>query len=149
MVGLVVVTHNQLGNAFIDTAEAILGSRPEALVSVSVTSGEDAGKLRRKIARGIRSADQRRGVIILTDMFGGTPSNLSYSFLKEGRVDVISAVNLPILLKAVSSRKQMNLATLSKCLETYGKKNISLASEILKGNRQALCPFDRECVLTE
>jgi PTS system mannose-specific IIA component len=69
-------------------------------------------------------------------MFGGTPSNLSYSFLEEGRVEVISGVNLPILIKAVNSRKEKDLADLSECLETYGKKSISLASGILKGNKR-------------
>lgn len=68
-------------------------------------------------------------------MFGGTPSNLSYSFLEEGRVEVISGVNLPMLIKASTARKDTGLAELAGCLEAYGRKSISLASGILKGNK--------------
>jgi len=75
--------------------------------------------------------------LILTDMFGGTPSNLSYSFLEDGRVEVISGVNLPMLLKAVSDRKKKSLAELAEHLEGFGKKSISLASGILKGNKRS------------
>ena len=75
-------------------------------------------------------------MLILTDMFGGTPSNLSYSFLEEGRVEVISGVNLPILIKAVSLRKEKGLFELAEYLEGFGKKSISLASGILKGNKR-------------
>ena len=89
-----------------------------------------------KIAEGIKAVDKKTGVLILTDMFGGTPSNLSYSFLEEGRVEVISGVNLPILIKAVDSRKNMELSKLAEELEIYGKKSISLASGILKGNKR-------------
>jgi PTS system mannose-specific IIA component len=70
-------------------------------------------------------------------MFGGTPSNLSYSFLEEGQVEVLSGVNLPILIKALNSRTKMELADLAECLETYGKKSISMASGILKGNKKS------------
>ena len=77
------------------------------------------------------------GVIILTDMFGGTPSNLSYSFLEEGKVEVLSGVNLPILIKAVTCRKDLKLTELASTLESYGKKSISLASSILKGNKRS------------
>jgi hypothetical protein len=73
------------------------------------------------------------GVIILTDMFGGTPSNLSYSFLEEGRIEVLSGVNLPILIQAVNMRKKMKLDQLAANLEAFGKRSISLASGILKG----------------
>jgi PTS system mannose-specific IIA component len=69
-------------------------------------------------------------------MFGGTPSNLAYSFLEEGRIEVISGVNLPILIKAVNARKEMDLVKLAECIEAYGKKSISLASGILKGNKR-------------
>jgi PTS system mannose-specific IIA component len=73
----------------------------------------------------------------MTDMFGGTPSNLSYSFLEEGQVEVISGVNLPILIKAVSARKSNSLSELAELLEAYGKKSISLASGILRGNKRS------------
>lgn len=137
MIGIVIVTHRQLGDALIDTAAFILASAPENVVSVSIDMNEKADKLREKISRGIKKVNQQEGVLILTDMFGGTPSNLSYSFLEEGRVEVISGVNLPILIKAINSRKDMVLGKLAECIEAYGKKSISLASGILKGNKRS------------
>ena len=76
-------------------------------------------------------------MLILTDMFGGTPSNLSYSFLEEGQGEVISGVNLPILIKALNTRSKMELGDLAASLEKFGKKSISLASGILKGNKRS------------
>lgn len=136
MIGIVIVTHSQLGDALIDASEFILGSRPDAAVSISINLNENADKLREKIAEGIKKVHQKEGVLILTDMFGGTPSNLSYSFLEEGRVEVLSGVNLPILIKAVNTRKDMELSKLAESLEVFGKKSISLASGILKGNKR-------------
>ena len=136
MIGIVIVTHSQLGDALIDTAEFILGDRPDTVVSVSIDLKENVDKLRKKIAQAIKTVDNKKGVIILTDMFGGTPSNLSYSFLEEGQVEVISGVNLPILIKAVDLQKNMGLSELAQHLEAFGKKSISLASGILKGNKR-------------
>lgn len=137
MIGIVIVTHRQLGDALIDTAGFILASTPERVVSVSIDMNEKADKLREKISGGIKKVNQQEGVLILTDMFGGTPSNLSYSFLEEGRIEVISGVNLPILIKAINSRNDMDLGKLAECIEAYGKKSISLASGILKGNKRS------------
>ena len=137
MIGIVVVTHKQLGDALIDAAEFILGARPDRVVSVSININENADKLRGKISEGIKNVNMKKGVLILTDMFGGTPSNLSYSFLEEGRTEVISGVNLPMLIKAINTRKDMDISKLSQCIETYGKKSISLASSILKGNKRS------------
>ncbi len=136
MIGIVIATHSQLGDALIDTAEFIIGKRPETTVSVSINLNENVDKLRQKIVEGIKKVDQREGVLILTDMFGGTPSNLSYSFLEEGRVEVISGVNLPMLIKAVEAREKTQLSELAADLEAFGKKSISLASGILKGNKR-------------
>jgi PTS system mannose-specific IIA component len=136
MIGIVIVTHSQLGDALIDAAEFILGYRPDTMVSVSIDLKENVDKLRKKIAEGIKTVDNKKGVLILTDMFGGTPSNLSYSFLEEGQVEVISGVNLPILIKAVDIQKDMGLSELAQHLEAFGKKSISLASGILKGNKR-------------
>jgi PTS system mannose-specific IIA component len=80
--------------------------------------------------------DNRQGVLILTDMFGGTPSNLSYSFLEEGHIEVLSGVNLPILVKAVGARSEKNLTELAENLVNFGKRSVSLASGILKGNKR-------------
>jgi PTS system mannose-specific IIA component len=137
MIGIVIVTHSQLGDALIGAAEFIVGNRPEAIESVSIDLSESADKLRAKIAQGIKKVEDNDGVLILTDMFGGTPSNLSYSFLEEGHIEVLSGVNLPILVQAASLRdKNMPLNELAANLEVFGKKSISLASGILKGNKR-------------
>jgi PTS system mannose-specific IIA component len=136
MIGIVIVTHCQLGEALIGAAEFIMGSQPESLESVSIDLNESAEKLRNKISQGIKNVKGQEGVLILTDMFGGTPSNLSYSFLEEGRIEVLSGVNLPILIQAASMRNKMNLDELAANLESFGKKSISLASGILKGNKR-------------
>lgn len=137
MIGILIVTHRQLGDALIDAAEFILGELPEATEAVSIDLSENAEKLRSKIKKAIKNVNGHKGVLIMTDMFGGTPSNLSYSFLEEGRVEVISGVNLPILIKAVSARKSNSLSDLAELLEAYGKKSISLASGILRGNKRS------------
>jgi PTS system mannose-specific IIA component len=137
MIGIVIVTHSQLGEALIGAAEFIIGSRPESIESVSIDLSENADKLREKIAKGIKKVMGEEGVIILTDMFGGTPSNLSYSFLEEGHIEVLSGVNLPILIQAANMRQKMELDQLAANLETFGKKSISLASGILKGNKRS------------
>ena len=137
MIGIVIVTHSQLGDALIEAAEFIIGKRPEALVSVSIDLNESAEVLRGKIAAGIKKVKSKEGVLILTDMFGGTPSNLSYSFLEEGQIEVISGVNLPILIQAVNTRAKLDLIKLGVKLEAFGKKSISLASGLLKGNKRS------------
>jgi PTS system mannose-specific IIA component len=137
MIGIVIVTHSQLGEALIEAAEFIIGSRPAALEPVSIDLSESAEKLRQKIAEGIKKVKGTEGVLILTDMFGGTPSNLSYSFLEEGHIEVLSGVNLPILIQAANMRNKMELDRLAANLEEFGKKSISLASGILKGNKRS------------
>ncbi|MGD2272611.1 MAG: PTS fructose transporter subunit IIA [Desulfobacterales bacterium] len=136
MIGIVIVTHSHLGDALIEAAEFIIGKRPEALVSVSIDLNQSAETLRAKIADGIKKVKSKDGVLILTDMFGGTPSNLSYSFLEEGQIEVISGVNLPILIQAANTRAKMDLSKLAVKLEAFGKKSISLASGLLKGNKR-------------
>jgi mannose PTS system EIIA component len=136
MIGIVVVTHSRLGEALIDAAEFIVGSRPEGVVAVSIDINQNVDKLRERVAAGIRKAGRDDGVLILTDMFGGTPSNISFSFLDAGRTEVLSGVNLPILVQAVTSRGKMGLSELATSLETFGRKSITLASGILKGNKR-------------
>ena len=136
MIGVLVVTHCRLGDALLEAAEFILGERPEAMAAVSIDLNENADKLRNKIADGIKRLKGDEGTLILTDMFGGTPSNLSYSFLEEGRIEVVSGVNLPILIRAASARKNQPLAELAANIEAFGKKSISMASGILKGNKR-------------
>jgi PTS system mannose-specific IIA component len=137
MIGIVIVTHANLGDALIDAAAFVLGDRPDATTAISIDINENAAVLRRKINKGIKSVSGHHGVLILTDMFGGTPSNLSYSFLEEGRIEVLSGVNLPILVKALNDRGKKQLAELVIDLEAFGKKSIGLASSILKGNKRA------------
>ena len=136
MIGILLVTHEQIGSVLIDAAEFIIGSRPESVMAVSINLNEDAKKLHDKISDGIEKVYHPRGVLILTDMFGGTPSNLSYSFLEEDRLEVLTGVNLPILIKAIDSRKDTSLTEMTKSLEVYGKKSIAMASRILKGNKR-------------
>jgi PTS system mannose-specific IIA component len=136
MIGIVIVTHRQLGDSLIDAAQFIVGSKPELIESISIDLNEKVDVLRDKIAKGIQNVQSDEGTLILTDMFGGTPSNLSYSFLEEGRIEVLSGVNLPVLIKAINSRPDMELTALAECLETYGKKSISMGSGILKGNKR-------------
>ncbi|MDL2329534.1 PTS sugar transporter subunit IIA [Desulfosarcina sp. OttesenSCG-928-A07] len=136
MIGVLVVTHCQLGDALLDAVEFILGERPTAMTAVSIDLKENAEELRNKIAAQIKHLKTDDGVLILTDMFGGTPSNLSYSFLEEGKIEVISGVNLPILIRAATARKTQALPELVKNIEAFGKKSISVASGILKGNKR-------------
>jgi len=137
MIGILLVTHEEIGTALIDAAEFIVGSRPEAVAAVSINLNENAEKLREKIAQGIDTVYNPKGVLILTDMFGGTPSNLSYSFLEEDRLEVLTGANLPILIKAIDIRQDLDLPEMAKTLENYGKKSIALASGIIKGNKRA------------
>ena len=138
MIGIIIVTHGQLGDALIEAAEFIIGNRPEAIEPISINLSENAEILRAKIAQGIKKVEGQEGILILTDMFGGTPSNLSYSFLEEGHIEVLAGVNLPTLIQAASLRdKNMKLGELAANLEVFGKKSISLASGILKGNKRS------------
>jgi PTS system mannose-specific IIA component len=136
MIGIVLVTHKNLGAALVEAAGFVEGKPSEAVACVPIDLKECAEKLRGDIARAIRSVEQGAGVLILTDMFGGTPSNLGYSFLEEGRVEVLSGVNLPVLLRALRHRDNKPLPALAAEVEDYGKRSICLASHILKGNKR-------------
>ncbi len=136
MIGILLVTHANLGQALIETLEFISEKKETHLSAVSINIQEDPETLRKKIKKAILDVQTDNGVIILTDMFGGTPSNLSYSFLEEDRVEVISGVNLPILFRAVNSRSKMDMKALTSVLVEHGKKSISLASDILKGTKR-------------
>ncbi|MBW2107984.1 MAG: PTS fructose transporter subunit IIA [Deltaproteobacteria bacterium] len=137
MIGIVIVTHSGLGEALIEAAECVLGGPLEATTAVSVDLNHSAEKMRKKIVSAIKAVDQGDGVIMLTDMFGGTPSNLSLSFLEEGKIDVLTGVNLPVLIRAEKMRRDDNdLDHLAESIQAYGKKSISLASGVLKGNKK-------------
>ena len=136
MIGLVIVTHSGLGEALIEAGESILEGPLDAVAAVSVDLRQSAEKMREKINTAIKAVDQGKGVLILTDMFGGTPSNLSLSFLEEGRIEVLTGVNLPVVIRAAKMRKVNNLNELAETLQAYGRKSISLASSVLKGNKR-------------
>lgn len=130
MIGVLITTHGNLGSELIKAAELIRGSLKGALhVSIDQTKGVE--EIKREISSGIKKLDHGKGVLILTDLFGGTPSNISLSFLKEGKVEVITGVNLPMLLKLPDIREDVSLKEFSQLVKDYGVKNISLASEIL------------------
>jgi mannose PTS system EIIA component len=138
MTGILVVTHGNLASTLIETLEFIMGKEQERVLPISIDIKEDPDNLRKKIKQGILKVSSDKGVLIFTDMFGGTPSNLAYSFLDEGKIEVISGVNLPLLLKAVTARKKsMEMETFANLLVEHGKKSISLASGILKGTKRS------------
>jgi PTS system mannose-specific IIA component len=129
MVGVLIVTHGNLGKELILAAEMIKGPL-DGILSVSVDAPENVESIRKDITAALKKVDTGDGVMILTDLFGGTPSNISLSFLKEGKVEVVTGVNLPMLLK-LDLRKQKTLAEFSFLIKDYGRKNIYLASELL------------------
>jgi PTS system mannose-specific IIA component len=133
MVGIIIVTHLRLGEELLAVAELILG-KLKHFEAVSINPTEGVEEITDKISEAIRKVDSGKGVLILTDMFGGTPSNISLSFLEEWKIEVITGVNLPMLLKLSTYEGEENLAELAKFIKTYGQKNINLASEILKKN---------------
>jgi len=131
MVGLVVATHGQLAEELIRTASGIVGplDRCEALSISAASSMEES---RERLHRAIERVDDGEGVLILTDMFGGTPANLALTFL-EDRIEVVTGVNLPMLLKIATGRaERLALRPMAELVSGYGQKNITLASELLR-----------------
>ncbi len=131
MVGVVLVTHPNLGEEFIRSAEMICGKMPRVL-NVSIDTRKEVEELRRGIAEAIKKVDEGDGVLILTDMFGGTPSNMSLAFLQEDRVEVLTGLNLPMMIKLSNCREGRSLKELARMVKEAGQKNINLASEILQ-----------------
>lgn len=132
MIGIVIVTHGNLGREMLKTAEFILGSL-EGCATVSVDGERNPEALRQAIDKAIKSVDRQAGVLVLTDMFGGTPSNLSLSFLKEGSLEVLSGINLPMLIKAIHLRDKSTLTETAQTIGDYARKSINVAGEILHG----------------
>ncbi len=131
MVGLVVATHGRLGEELLRTAEEIVGAIPGAR-AVCVSAGRPMEEAREELAEAIRAVDEGQGTLVLTDMFGGTPANLALTFLGNS-VEVLSGVNLPMLLKFPATRTEgLSLAAAAQLLGGYGQKNITLASELLR-----------------
>jgi PTS system mannose-specific IIA component len=131
MVGMLVVTHRRLAAELIDTAELIVGEMDNC-VGLSLDPDLPVDDLRQQITDAMNEVNDGDGVIVLTDMFGGTPSNLSLSFLNQKGIEVVTGVNLPMLLKLAHSREDKKVDELARIVKDYGRRSISLASEILK-----------------
>lgn len=129
-VGVLVVTHYRLGEEFLQALRLILPEAP-SWEAVSVDPSMPVEGVRSRIAEGLKAADQGEGVLILTDMFGGTPSNMSLSFHDEHQVEVVTGMNLPMLIKLATLREAKPLDELATFIKLYGQRNISVASELL------------------
>jgi len=127
-----VVTHCHLSEELIAAARLVVGEELKQFEAVSIAPTEGSEEIRKKIVAAIRRVDGGQGVLILTDMYGGTPSNISLSFLEEKKIEVITGVNLPMLLKLATYETGMDLETLAAFITDYGQRNINLASEVLK-----------------
>lgn len=130
MIGIVIVTHGDLGTELLRTAQEIVGKLP-GVEAISIHALEQIEKTRRKIETILQRVNDGSGVLILTDLFGGTPSNLALSYLEEGKLEVVTGVNLPMLMKLPSLREERDLRVLADKLARYGQRNILVASEFL------------------
>ena len=130
MIGLVLVTHGRLAEEFVTAMVHVVG--PQEQVATIAIGPEDDMELRRgDIDTAIRGVDSGQGVIVLTDLFGGTPSNLAISLMERGRVEVIAGMNLPMLIRLGSARKAMTVTAAVAAAREAGRKYISVASEVL------------------
>ncbi|MFQ6069037.1 MAG: PTS sugar transporter subunit IIA [Candidatus Aminicenantales bacterium] len=130
MIGGLIVSHGKLAEELLNALTIILGEAPN-IEAISIGWYDDVEDSKKKINQSLKRLDQKNGVVIFTDMFGGTPSNLSFSFLKDNRVEIITGVNLPMLIKFVSLQRSNNLKEVAHRVVEQGKKNIHLASELL------------------
>jgi len=131
MIGLLIITHCDLCKELLNATEFIVG-RLEAVATISINQTSDSEEIRKMIEEKITSLDQGQGVIILTDMFGGTPSNLSLSFLKEEMVEVLTGANLPMVIAIAQNRMDLKLSELAEKAQEAGKMSISLAGKLLE-----------------
>ena len=129
-VGVLIVTHYRLGEEFLQALRLILPEAP-TFEAVSVDPTMAVEDIRGSIAAGLKSADNGDGVLILTDMFGGTPSNMSLSFHDEHQVEVVTGMNLPMLIKLATMHDEKPLDELAAFIKAYGQRNISVASELV------------------
>jgi PTS system mannose-specific IIA component len=134
MIGGIIVSHGRLGEELLNAVTIILGEAPN-IEAISIGWYDDVEESKKKINQSLKRVDQKSGVVIFTDMFGGTPSNLSFSFIKNGLVEIITGVNLPMLIKFVSLQRSNNLREVAKKVVEQGKKNIHLASTLLNSKQ--------------
>jgi len=134
MIGLVLVTHGQLAKEFLVAMEHVVGPQ-KAIEPICIGPDDDMETRRADIAAAVERVNDGSGVILLTDLFGGTPSNLAISLLKSGEIEVIAGVNLPMLIRLESARKSMNIVDAVAAAREAGQKYISVASELLGSSR--------------
>ena len=132
MIGLVLVTHGRLAVEFRAALEHIVGVQ-SAIETISIGPDDEVERRRKDILDAVHKVDDGSGVILLTDMFGGTPSNLAISVMKPGKVEVVAGVNLPMLIKLASIRSDKPLATAIDDAQDAGRKYINVASQVLNG----------------
>lgn len=130
MIGLILVTHGRLADQFVEAMEHVVGQQ-SGIETVCIGPNDDMERRRADIAKAITSVDVGKGVIILTDLFGGTPSNLAISLLDAGRVEVIAGINLPMLIRLAGARKVMDVAEAVEAAQIAGRNYITVASELL------------------
>jgi PTS system mannose-specific IIA component len=134
MIGLVIVTHGRLAEEFVAAMEHVVGPQ-RAVLAISIGPSDDMERRRKDIVAAARSVDDGSGVILLTDMFGGTPSNLAISVMDETRAEVIAGLNLPMLIKLASIREKYDLSACVAGAQDAGRKYISVASYVLAGDK--------------
>jgi PTS system mannose-specific IIA component len=134
MIGVVVVTHGQLATELVHAAETIVGDQPN-FTAVSIGWHEDVQDAREAIAAAIERVTQPAGVLLLTDMFGGTPSNLGITFLEQDKVEIVTGVNLPMLIKLAGLGEQADLLTAAREMREHGRHAIWVASDLLRGEK--------------
>jgi PTS system mannose-specific IIA component len=132
MIGLVLVTHGRLADEFMAALEHVVGPQQQ-VETVSIGPDDDIDQRRQDILNAVEKVDNGKGVVLLTDMFGGTPSNLAISVMEKNRVEVVAGVNLPLLIKLASVRAEMPLAEAIVEAREAGRKYISVASQVLSG----------------
>ena len=132
MIGLVIVSHGRLADELVAATEHVVGPM-DALLAVCIGPDDDMERRRADIRDSIADADRGEGVLVLTDMFGGTPSNLAISLLDPGKVEVIAGVNLPMLIKLAEARSRADLDSLARMGVDAGKRYIAIASSVLEG----------------
>ena len=130
MIGLVLVTHGRLAAEFVTAMEHVVGPQT-AIEAICIGPEDDMESRRADIARAVKAVDDGSGVILLTDLFGGTPSNLAISLMEPGRIEVIAGINLPMLIRLEGARKMMKIKAAVAAARDAGRKYISVASEVL------------------
>jgi PTS system mannose-specific IIA component len=136
MIGVVVVTHGQLATELVNAAEAIIGDLPQ-FAAVSIGWHDDVNDAREEIGKAIARVESPSGVLVLTDMFGGTPSNLALTFLEAGRVEVLTGVSLPMLIKLAGLRASPDLLDVARQIREAGRNAMWVASDLLRGGESA------------